>query len=206
MQDLKSLLPDSLKEKVYIYSASTNAVVNSSILLNDELKKYHSFKSRNRKQEYLVVRSMIQKIAEQMELQSNALVLKKDENGKPFFNSPDHQYHVSISHSNETVICAICSEFAIGVDIEPAGRQINVDLRSRIMNVNEEEALKGVNTLRIWTIKEALMKLIGKELGCSLRDCVINNTEKIIYSANIVTRAAQVFSCKHENNWLAVAW
>ncbi len=206
MQYLNSLMPEELEGKLYLAWCSVNEDVDSSILSASETGLYRSFNSSSRKKEFLIVRYIVKNIASKMGLETSNFIINKDENDKPEVHYQGRQYYLSISHSSEKVFCAISTHFTIGIDIEPAGRQINVNLRSRILHSDEEDALQGVNTLRIWTVKEALMKLRGKELGCSLRDCVINNTEMEIYSANIGDEKAKAFSCKYENHWLAIAW
>lgn len=181
--------------------------VDPSILSKNELALYQSFTSSERKQEFLVGRHIAKKIAADIGLKAEDLTIDKDEEGKPVANYQGRQYFISISHSDEQVMCAFSSDLSIGIDIEPTGRQITTELRKRIMSENEVTTLQGVNTLRIWTMKEALLKLYGKKLGSSLKECLINHSDTDIYEGEVSGHIkAQIFSEQYDNYWMAVAW
>ena len=80
------------------------------------------------------------------------------EHGKPFF---EHGKHFSISHSGKFAVLAV-SEGNIGIDIET---KVSSDERvARRCFTEEEQAFAKLSTenfLRIWTAKEAVLKLFG---------------------------------------------
>lgn len=207
MEYLNKLLPGQLQRKLQLAWTSIHTDVDRSVLSNEEVKRYGSFKDSARKAEFLAGRYLAKEIAAKMGLQTDDLLIEKDEEGKPVANYQGQSYYLSITHSDEKVLCALSEAIPIGVDIEPAGRQITTELRERIMSDDEMQTLQGVNTLRIWTMKEALLKLYGKNLGSSLRECTVNRSDTDIYEAEVSEQIkAQVFSEKHENYWIAVAW
>lgn len=207
LKKLNHLLPEPLADKVQLSWSSVDTDASPSILSESELKRYKSFSSAERKKEFMAGRYLVKKMASGTGLDSDKLNINKDEEGKPVAKYQGKAYYLSISHSEGEIMCGLSADISIGVDIEPAGRQITTELRSRIMSDDELKTLQGVNTLRVWTMKEALLKLHGKKLDSSLRECVINPGDLDIYQAEVKKQVkAKVFSLKHENYWLAVAW
>ncbi len=178
-----------------------------SILTESEKKKHDSFGSSKRQKEFLGVRGIIREAAKQTGLKPDLFTIKKNAAGKPFADYYGVRHHISIAHTHKKVFCAVSSDLSVGVDIERKDRPVSSDLRDRMMDAYENRLLKAVNTLRIWTIKEALIKLDGKKLGVDLKKCVITGRESDIYFAEINGRmTAKVLSCKYKNYWLAVAF
>lgn len=81
-----------------------------------------------------------------------------NEHGKPFF---EHGKKFSISHSGRFSVIAV-SEDEIGIDIE-ARERINPAVAKRCFTEEEQDFAKTStqNFLRIWTAKEAVLKLLG---------------------------------------------
>lgn len=190
-----------------IARASVQTEVDKSILSENDMELYHSFNSADRRKEFLVSRFLAKKLAAQMGLNESELFIHKDEEGKPIAEYKGSHYYISITHSDGQVVCGLSTDVSIGVDIEPTARQITPELRNRIMGEHEVKTLQGVNTLRIWTMKEALLKLYGKKIGSSLRECIIHPSNSDIYNTEVKEQIkAKVFSNKLEKYWLAVAW
>lgn len=207
MQYLNQLLPAQLQNKLQLSWDSVRSNVDESVLSNKELEWFSTFSDEGRKAEFLVGRYLAKEIAGKMGMQPDELVIQKDEEGKPVAAYQGKEYFLSLSHSDEKVLCALSAELPVGVDIEPTNRQITTELRERIMSDDEVQTLQGVNTLRIWTMKEALLKLYGKKLGSSLRECVINPSDTDIYESEVKEQVkVNVFSQKYENYWVAIAW
>ena len=86
------------------------------------------------------------------------------ENGKPYLaNRTDLFFNVS--HSGNYVVCAI-SDTDIGVDIE-VGSAIRPAVMRRCFNTMEQEWIDNDSKhfIRLWTMKEAYMKLVGSGLS-----------------------------------------
>lgn len=81
-----------------------------------------------------------------------------NEHGKPFF---EHGPCFSLSHSRRFAVLAISGE-EIGIDIEME-RDIDEGIIKRCFNDDEADFAKmsTENYLRIWTAKEAVLKLLG---------------------------------------------
>ena len=86
--------------------------------------------------------------------------------GKPYFPSLPG-LHFNLSHCAEAVACAV-GDTSVGVDIE-AVRPIERNVAQRVLN--DEELLRvdrseepQVEFIRLWTLKESLLKLTGEGL------------------------------------------
>lgn len=84
--------------------------------------------------------------------------------GKPYAVGLD--VHFSVSHSNDMVVCGVCSE-PIGVDIEKL-RPVKAELAKRVCKDNELYNMLNIKGevdilqfFKLWTIKEAYFKMIG---------------------------------------------
>ena len=109
-----------------------------------------------------------------------------DEYGKPYvLNNP--QIHISISHSDELIGCAI-SDSPVGLDIENL-RKYNHKIYTKLSDST------GICTdnefTRLWTEREAILKLKGSglnDLSSEIKHCDYNlNTIK--YKSYFITTA-----------------
>ena len=103
------------------------------------------------------------------------------EYGKPFFPAlPD--FHFSLSHSGERVLCAV-SASPVGCDIEEAKRYdpaiaqrfFHPDESALLFSLPEEEQTEAF--YRLWTCKESFIKAIGLGLSLPLSDFAVGLTE-----------------------------
>lgn len=172
-----------------------------------EQHEFSEFKSAGRRQEYLATRGLINRMVDAMGLDSLQFELQKNDLGKPWGIFDGKEYPLSIAHTAERVICAISSKRELGVDLEPASRTVPDKLRDRIINEQEALLLKDEPAIRIWTLKEALVKLEGKGMRTNLNECIITaGTDKLFTAIFDNDKKAKICSFLHENNWLAVAW
>ncbi len=113
--------------------------------------------------------------------QLNCPVLYLD-NGKPYTEvSP-----ISISHSGEFVLVGIHNG-DIGVDIEII-KPFDERLITRYFTKDEQDFIKcDADFFKIWTIKEAYLKLLGIGLKGIKKLNVIKNGELYIENCNILT-------------------
>ena len=108
------------------------------------------------------------------------------EHGKPsFLHSPFStlhfslsSLHFSLSHCREAVACVI-DDRPCGIDIESVGRKASDSLIRYSMNEEETREIKkgepeGKAFLRLWTRKEAVLKLIGTGIRDTMKDVLVN--------------------------------
>ena len=93
--------------------------------------------------------------------------IKKDDKGKPFFLMYD--YNLSISHTDNLAVVAVCKNRKIGIDVEKIHiiNQKIIDKyysESEKAEVHKHRECEAFVETRIWTIKEAYSKCIGTGL------------------------------------------
>lgn len=107
--------------------------------------------------------------------------VKYSENGKPFLDF----CFFSISHSGGLAVCAI-SDNPIGIDTEAfyeikPRESYMLFSKNESRYVNEKPELRSVRYLRLWTMKEALIKLRGGKLRDAVGYCFPDITDDPIY-------------------------
>ncbi len=100
------------------------------------------------------------------------------EHGKPFIEG-HRDIHFNVSHCREAVICVV-SDRPVGVDVESI-REYRDSLVRYTMNNEEvrriEQALDPrVEFIRLWTMKEAILKLSGEGITNDIKN-VLDGTE-----------------------------
>lgn len=114
------------------------------------------------------------------------------EYGKPYLAN-FHNVHFNISHSGVYVACAV-SDNPIGVDIQKIG-EYNFDIAKRVCNINELKQVekswdKASEFTKLWTQKEAVLKMYGIGIACGeIKNCLNKH--------NVCSR-------KIEDYWLSV--
>ena len=88
------------------------------------------------------------------------------ERGKPYFKDSSVQF--SISHTKKRAFCAV-SDWPVGIDAEPAERNIDLRLADKILSPGERLAFekapdKRLALLKLWVLKEAYVKATGEGL------------------------------------------
>ena len=96
-----------------------------------------------------------------------------DKNGKPRIE--DSSCGISISHSFDMVFCGIAGG-EIGVDTEKI-REFDERISSRFFTLSEKEFAEKSkeNFFKVWTVKEAIVKLTGEGLKALTRVCAVEN-------------------------------
>ena len=105
-------------------------------------------------------------------LSPNAIEIHNDASGAPFL-APSFNYAISITHSGDYALAALCGNAdAIGVDMEAVSPvDIPALLHAGFSN-EEESAYAGADLetiLKVWTIKEALLKYRRTGLKASVK-------------------------------------
>lgn len=109
------------------------------------------------------------------------------ENGKPrLLELPD--VHFNLSHCKTAVVCTV-SEEPVGVDVETLGRYSE---RLARYTMNEKELAEIARSsdhdlafTRLWTMKEATMKLTGEGISTNVRDVLAAHSYNIIYRSRV---------------------
>jgi len=98
-------------------------------------------------------------------------IFAKNEWGKPYLSDRD-DIHFSLSHSGTWAMCAL-SDALVGVDIE---RPRSMEKVARLF----PDAKTGNDVLRLWTAKEAYLKLLGRGLTVPLDSISVQLGETLV--------------------------
>ena len=122
---------------------------------------------------FIAGRSGLRRIASlYTKIPARDLVLETDAGGKPYFANA--AIHFNLSHSGGTVAAAF-SGSAVGIDIESRGRCRDfAGIANRFFHPAEAETILQSKDesqfLRLWTGKEAMLKLSGEGISGGLAD------------------------------------
>jgi len=102
-------------------------------------------------------------------LDPSELMVSTSAAGKPYFENAD--LHFNVSHSGGVVVAAF-SGSPVGIDIEVPGRCRDVvEIARRFFHPDEAERCSCEDEfLRLWTAKEAMLKLAGTGLSGGIAD------------------------------------
>ena len=120
-------------------------------------------------------------------------VFEYGEHGKPFIvGHPD--IHFNFSHCREAVLCVV-SDRPVGADVESI-REYKESLARYTMNDEELERIQkalrpDVEFIRLWTMKEALLKLSGHGITDDMKT-VLDGTEQ--FQTVINTEKGYIYS------------
>ena len=135
-----------------------------------EIERADRLKSGPRRQQHTGSRALLRALlADHTGRPPSSFELLADKRGKPLcVDGPA----VSISHSGDIVACAVCDAGEIGVDVEFARRERDVEAIARRYFCREEAEWVGGQPedrfYMLWVLKEAWLKATGKGLAGGL--------------------------------------
>lgn len=208
MQDISSQIIEQLPFEGQFALADIRSL--SPEVLNQlnkkDKKELELFTNVKRQQEYVSSRLLLKKMASEIGIGSEIFSIQKDKLGQPFGVVGDKRFCVSIAHTDELVFCGLTNSTSIGVDLEPADREVPDKLKQRILHPGEEKLLSQIETIRIWTIKEAYIKLRGQGLRLNMNQVRIQRDEDEFFVELNNDKRAKICSFQSHSNWLAIAY
>ena len=149
-----------------------------------------------RRQSLLAYRLLCQGLSEEYGITEQP-TFTYGEHGKPYIMDSETAPFFSLSHCREAVCCVI-DDRPCGIDIESANRHVSDSVIRYSMNEGEQALIRESDDpqrtfLRLWTQKEALLKLLGTGIRDNMRD---------ILSAH----SYAIESKENERYILSVAW
>ncbi len=138
-------------------------------------------------------------------LDHNNLVANKMKSGKPYLSVDQKYFGYSVSHTDNCYLLGINEQGEIGVDVERSNRKIHPNLRSRICHERDEWD-QSTCTLQVWTIKEAVLKLIGTGLRLNMNKIVVERLDEINFQVHHDNKEISVVSLEYNGYWVSVAW
>lgn len=195
-----------LPNEVTVGLGERSGHLSDELLSETERKDYGSFTNRRRREEYLSTRSLIGELLDSIGLDRSIFEIHKDGFGKPFGIYNNSRYNLSLAHSDEKVICGISPDVPIGIDLEPVGRKVSERLRERMLHAEERDHFRKESPVRIWTLKEAMVKLEGKGLRTNLNRIIIKPEDEFEFKGIFDDdKTARICSFTHGGYWIAVA-
>jgi len=136
-------------------------------LSDEEVETLNSFKSYDRKVEWLSVRALLNKMV------GPSVKIYYNGNRKPYLT--DATYNISISHSHKLTSVIISRKKRVGIDLEHMTQKIS-KLANKFLTFEEESFLTGwgqrYRTYLYWCAKEALYKICDKQ-GINFRNHIL---------------------------------
>lgn len=178
------------------------------MLSEEELNVYHRYGVENKKVEYLVGRYLTKNICGYyLNKKPQDIIIKKDRHGKPYLAETSIKFN--ISHSYGIVACAVTIGAEIGIDIEKIGDDI-IGIVKRFFAPNEVDyifnsdlssKIKNHEAYKLWTMKEAYMKAVGKGLSIQLDSFdLFDELDMFFYSTTIKLDYYLSVAMKSERN------
>lgn len=176
-------------------NADVSAIIKTLPFGEAEKSRLASFSSKHRQLESLAALMLMQDILrERGDLSRNCVISRDTDDGKPRFADPDMP-SFSISHSCGYAGVAL-GDGELGLDVELVqGRPHKAALAKRFFTRREREAFeRGGGTdevfMKLWTQKEALVKLHGTSLAESIFNDDLSG--ELIFSDDVLINGANV--------------
>jgi 4'-phosphopantetheinyl transferase len=160
----------------YPQDPSTEAATQAcaSLLSEDELARWKTFRFDRHRREYLATRTLVRTaLSHYHPLPPGEWRFRSNSYGKPVAD-PDRGLRFNLSNSPGLVVCLIARGIEVGVDAEPIEHAERIaELAPQVLSaveLDQLEALTGPEkldrALSLWTLKEAYVK--AKGVGLSL--------------------------------------
>lgn len=162
-------------------------------------------KTELRKAELLTGRLLQKDLISRNKMNPREFYIKKDPGGKPIGYYQGKKYGVAISHTLSVVAGALYLEGEVGLDIERKNRKIHEGLRKRILSEQEHDLLKDYDTIQIWTLKEAIVKLTGTGLRKNMRDILVKPVQNGRFESMVSGKKIDLYSFDLKDIWLTVS-
>lgn len=103
----------------------------------------------------------------------------RNKNGKPYLQ--DESLFFSVSHTKDLLFIAV-SDKNIGIDVENIYREVDyLPILKKFTKKEQQAILTKHDFLRVWTIKESVIKWLGGSIAFDLRKIHYEN-EKVFYN------------------------
>lgn len=146
----------------------------SKALGQAELDSYNALANAGHRREYLISQALLRDVlSHYLDLAADALEFVRNASGKPSLQLPEEQalpLHFNLSHSAQSVVCAVTRAGPVGVDVEPSLPDAGLlGMAEHYFAGTEIEAVQSLSGepqqlmfARIWTLKEAYIKARGE--------------------------------------------
>lgn len=165
-----------------------------SELSEDERHRASTWTSLKRRQDHLFARWMLRRLlGSALGTPGRSLDIQTTAEGKPILPAPA-PVHFSYSHSHEHLAFALSLTSPVGVDIEvPSGRDFQPLLR-KVLHTKDPSPSNEREFLKIWTHKEALVKMSGAGLAMGFTQINITGDGRVLEAPDLQTLTARAFT------------
>ncbi len=190
-----------------LYTAFAEVVsdIPSSRLHAREQRHLKTIRNNRRRAEIITSRIVLKDLAGLAGLDRGTFHIEKDEEGRPMGINGDRKIQVGISHSNRHVLCALSFDGAVGLDIENISRRMPVRLSRRILAPSEFELLDDFPLVRLWTIKEAVLKQLGLGLYAGMPNVTLRPFDDHHFHAAFRGQRFKIYSLSNDSAWIAIS-
>lgn len=152
-------------------------------------------------------RNLIKKMADLFLEEKQMQVLTK-KNEKPQAFCDEREISVSFSHTRDGVTGTMSFIYNVGCDMENLNRQVHPRLVDRIRNRGESDKLyANIDPLRLWTLKEAALKMIGTGLRKPMNSVQISWFDKNQFDVVFDNgKRAKICSFQHQEHWISICY
>jgi len=181
------------------------------VLSSTELEKSDKFHFEKDKRAYQSGHVFIRRvISSYTGIDPVNLEISQDKNHKPYLENSSIPIHFNISHSRNLILLAIGNDIEVGVDTEFIKEDFDVDeFANSNYHPNEKlvfDSLKGQNQsdffYRIWTYKEAFLKLTGEGINDHLNQIDFSGEKASIKYSKGEPRNLWLCSWKQDDDYI----
>ena len=141
-----------------------------------EIKRMERFKFKHLRQRFLIAHALLRKVlSAYIQIPAEDLCFDQHDSGKPFLPDFDN-IQFNISHTDDDLIIAITEDIDVGIDIEKIKPDMNFKIAKRFFTKVEYNLLqqspdskKNLAFFRLWTGKEAIVKMTGLGIANTLQ-------------------------------------
>lgn len=197
----------NLPDDIYLALSSVSEPAPEANLEGEEQKEFLELSNEERKREFLAGRLLLKKLWAESTGNEDDLIVLKNKFGKPYGKSANVLVNLSLAHSDSIIFGGISRVRDIGIDLEPVERNVDERLGKRLYHPNEDKTVQSLPLIRLWTIKEALVKLHGRGLRTNLKDVLVQqNSKHEFFGIFDNDKTAIICSFEEQEHWLAVAY
>lgn len=165
------------RDRIAVWSWSLEEdPLSSETLSQDEKVRSQSFVASHHRRRFVAGRARLRSLlGKHLGLAPEVIVFVQNEFGKPSVAQAPSM-HFSLSHSGDQALLAISDTLVVGADLEQVRTLEHLDLARRYFHRAEIAAIEDQPTksdqleafFRVWTLKEAIVKALGKGLSMPL--------------------------------------
>jgi 4'-phosphopantetheinyl transferase len=167
--------------------------------------KIGKYKRREDRESALLGKALLMEGMRELGIEADWTQLKRNAYGKPYLDLTGSNATFNISHSGHYVVTAISHEAAVGIDIEAIQPLNTTDFETCFSASEWQTITESENMLQqfftFWSIKEAVIKAIGKGLSIPLSDVIIGDGSALVYGDRYFFKKITI----HEHYSLVVA-